>query len=277
MKKTVLFYLLLSLSFTYCSKNNVNLDIQTISLNFSEQLREENKPVCLRFNISSEQQFINEYLFEEQVYINENSIDINIGKIKNNGKYTWPLSSSIPPPDNPDSLKCPARGSFILDNLQRENYKFNIKIQGQQFIGNLKLSDQLAIINFIDESKVIIYNDSINIVPDSCIFGTYSFLNINNNGFDNLVTELKNTHCNEIFLNPGKYRAFEIDVNGKLILNSGQAQNNEITFIYKHNMNIDEIVSVINNYVNSVPEAYGIIMHDSNGDYYNIKKPPSKY
>ncbi len=267
-------FLLLLITFCSCTKSKyVTLDINSISVYFDEQLIDDNKPVCLRFNIYSKELFPKAYSFEDYVVVKSNSILIKIDKIRDNGKCNYDYLSSLSP-ENIDSLKCAASGDFIINNLQRGNYNFEIDIFDQQFKGELILSDKIATLNFDDTSNVEQFNKSINIVPDSCIFGTYYYLNnSDNNHFNDFVEELKSNKCKEINLLPGHYRAFEVDKQGKIFFNQGQIQNNEIKFIFKYDMNIDEIVSVLNNFINRFPETYGVIMRDSNGNYFNIKKP----
>lgn len=254
-------------------RNHVDLNVTSINLFIDEVLDVNNNPVCLRFNISSTELFENNYLLEEDVSVTDNTITIEIQDIQDLGKCEYPEYSSVPKIDTIDYL-CQAQSKyFTIDNLAKGYYTVNINIQENSFNGSLNLSDQMAKFDF-QGNDVVRYDSIIHIVPDSTLFGTYVSLNDDSAGFNEFVNKLLESGCKTIELQSGKYRAFEIDNSGNVIFNSSQIRS-EHTFIFKYDLNIDEILKTIKDYIDTSEDGYCVIMHDNLMHYYNIKDDPN--
>jgi hypothetical protein len=248
--------------------NDADVDINSINVYFSEDLDDDDKPVCLKFNISSVDKFDDTYLLEQSVLINGNDIVMEIGNIKNTGKCEYPQHLSAPKPEN---YKCPASTEYFnLDNLKRGIYNLEIAILDKSYNGILNIHDQYASLIFNDKN-VIMFDSVIHIIPDSCIFGTYYSVNSDSVGFQEMINRLKSENCRQINVEQGIYRDFEIDNNGILNLNSGQTTQ-EPTFILKYDLNIEQVLNTLDEFVANSNDVYGIIFYDYLGNYYNIKK-----
>jgi len=264
----MLLIVILTITLFSCEEKTSEIDIKSINIYITEDLDVDNKPVCLKLNISSEDKFDNTYLLEEVVSIHDNDILIEIDNIKNSGKCEYPQHLSAPEPEN---YKCPASTNyFALDNLTRGLYNIKIIILENTYNGRLNIQDQQASLIFND-NNVSMYDSVIHIIPDSCIFGTYYSMNSDSVGFQDMINRLQNENCRQINIEPGIYRDFEVDNLGKLNINSGQPTL-EPTFILKYNLDIDKILSILNDFVTNSNDAYGIIFKDYLGNYYNIKK-----
>lgn len=250
-----------------CEEKASEININSFNIYITEDLETDNKPVCLKWNISSDNQFDNSYLLEHDVSIQNNNILIAVNNIINNGKCEYPPYLSTPEPDN---YQCPARTNyFTSDNLKRGLYTIEINLLGNTFYGQLKIYDQYATI-FFNNSDVSLYDTLLHIVPDSCIFGTYYSINSDSAGFQDMINKLLTVNCRHIDMEPGQYRAFEIDSLGRPIIGSTQ-DNSGSTFILKYDLDIDKIITTLNNFITNSNDAYGVIFKDNLGNYYNIK------
>lgn len=248
--------------------HDADVDINAINVYFSEDLESGENPVCLKFNISSVDRFDDTYQLEQSVSINSNDILIKIENINNIGKCEYPPHLSAPKPEN---YKCPASTDYFgLNNLKRGVYNLEIIIFEKSYNGILNVHDQHASLVFSD-NNVNMIDSTIPIIPDSCIYGTYYSMNSDSSGFQEMINRLKSEGCRQIKIEKGVYRDFEIDNYGRLIFNSGQITQ-EPTFILKYDLNIDDILNALTDFVDNSVDAYGIIFHDNLGNYYNIKK-----
>ncbi|MEN8122380.1 MAG: hypothetical protein ABFS35_18690, partial [Bacteroidota bacterium] len=262
------FVLLIAFIVVSCEEKMSKIDVESINIYLTEDLVADRNPVCLKLNISSEDKFDNIYLFEEVVSIHDNNILIEIDEITNKGKCEYPSHLSAPKPDN---YQCSASTDyFTLDNLTRGLYTIEIKVLENTFNGQLNIYDQHATIYFND-NNVGMYDSVMHIVPDSCIFGTYYSMNSDSAGYQDMINQLLNENCRQINVEPGLYRAFEVDSSGKLMLNPGQITT-EPTFILKFDLDIDKVIEILNDFVANSNDAYGIIFKDHFGNSYNIKK-----
>lgn len=264
----MLLIVIITLTIISCEKKISDIDIKAINIYMTEDLVEDEKPVCLKLNISSEEKFDNTYLLEEVVSIHDNNILIEIDNIKNSGKCEYPQHLSMPEPEN---YQCPASTNyFALDNLVRGLYTIKIIILENTYVGKINIQDQQASLIFNDNS-VGRYDSVIHIIPDSCIYGTYYSMNSDSLGFQELINRLEKENCRQINIKSGIYRDFEVDVLGKLNMNAGQTTP-EPTFVLKYDLDIDKILSTLNDFVANSNDAYGVIFKDYLGNYYNIKK-----
>lgn len=256
------------LSLLSCEENISELNIESINLYLTEDLDLGEKPVCLTINISSVQKFDNTYNLEKVVSINGNNILIAIDNMEDMGECEYPPQLSAPEPEN---YQCSASTDyFTLENLSRKKYNIEINVFENYFSGEIDIQDQIAKISFSDD-RVAFSSSEINIVPDSCFFGTYYSLTSDSSGFNEMIDTLLLLGCKQIKLNPGLYRAFEVNDNGYLNLNPG-VETPEPTFILKYNSDFSIIQNTLNDFVAKSNETYGIIFKDNVGNHYNIKK-----
>ncbi|MDA3817725.1 MAG: hypothetical protein PF486_10140 [Prolixibacteraceae bacterium] len=219
-------------------------------------------------NISSIQKFDNTYNLEKVVSINGDNILISIENMEDMGECEYPLHLSAPEPEN---YQCSASTDyFTLENLSRKKYNIEINVFENYYSGEIDIRDQIAKISFSDD-RVALSSSEINIVPDSCFFGIYYSLTSDSLGFNEMIDKLLVLDCRQIKLNPGLYRAFEVNNNGDLNLNPG-VETSEPTFILKYNSDFSIIQNTLNEFVAKSDETYGVIFKDNLGNYYNIKK-----
>lgn len=243
-------------------------DSMAFTLNYDEQLPENGQPVCLRFFINSKEKFSNLFSLESSSKVQNGTILINIMNIRDNGKCPSMYLSTPPAPD----YKCQAQGICMIPNLKRGSYHFEIRVMEQPVaIGDLLLTDRKARLDLNPDSKAELLSKEINILPDSCIFGTYYQTGTaSEENHQSFLHEMKKVKCSEILLSPGHYREFDVDSQGRIAFDVADQQAKN--FILKTHNNFDEIYILLSQYVNSHPEAYGFIFKDSYGRYYNVKK-----
>ena len=249
-------------------------DSSMFSISFDEQLPVDEKPVCLRFFITSKERFSNYITLEAVPEVDDESITIHITDIKDNGKCPTSHLSHLSTPPDPDS-KCSIQGMILINNLKRGTYNFNIQLIDQSISkGKLVLTDQMAKLNVDSGAKIDLLKDKVNIVPDSCIFGTFYYTSYytgeKKGDYSAFINEMKLINCREITLNPGSYREFAVNDKGKINFNTTD-QLNLVPFILKTENNFEEIIVLLNNFLVRHPGTYGFIFEDSYGRYYNIK------
>jgi hypothetical protein len=242
-------------------------DTVAFLIGLNEQLPEHKQPVCVGFGVSTVQTFPNALMLVCSAGLNNQTIQIHIETIRDNGKCPdyWLMSSSSFPRHNILKGECAAYGNGTLYNLLRGVYDVEFIFMGQTLSrGSLSLTDNQASFE-LNGNLVRVLDEKVNIVPDSCIFGNYfPSGQFSPESFRNFLTDMKMEGCKEVVLAPGIYRRFSAGQDGRIA--------GERTFIFKTRNNFEEIAAFMHEYLKTHPEIHGFIFEDSYGGYYNVKR-----
>lgn len=219
----------------------------------------------LRFEVTTTNEFDNDYELEFSTSIVDKSILVSLIKSIDKGKcQNFPKLGN----SDDDQNKCSASGDFYLldKNLDNGVYSLRITMPFFEVTSNLTITDDKVTLeiptnNFLNGSIENVYP-----IPPNLLFGSIVYQGSSNtNDAENFLDYLTSLGLIQTTLPNYPYRHLTVDENGQLPIKHWEPDNHSIGFLYKMNStDFKTIFEASKEYFNQY--NLNIYLYTSNGD-----------
>lgn len=215
----------------------------------------------LRFEVTSTNEFDNDYELEFSTSVVDKSITVRLTKSIDNGKCQ---SFPMPVMGDTDPNKCPASGDFYLSDKELDNGVYSLKIIMPTFEVTSELTvtdDKIPANKFLNSSIENVYP-----IPPDLLFGSIVYQGSSNtNDAENFLSYLADLGLNQTTVPNYPYRHLTVDENGQRPISHWEPDNHSIGFLYKmNNTDFKTIFEKSKEYFNQ--KNLNIYLYTSNGD-----------